>query len=96
MARAYKKIGMKERILFDILLVFLVAYAPYWLYLSALVFGIIVFPIFWESIIFSLFVDFFYGSHSHSGSVFAFPFGIVSSALVIALTPLKERIRNIA
>ncbi|MDB5194158.1 MAG: hypothetical protein JWN50_172 [Parcubacteria group bacterium] len=84
---------MRERILFDIFLFFLVLYAPYWIYLPALILGIILFPLFWESVLFSLFIDYFYGPHTHSGSIFAFPFAIVASLFTLALIPIKESLR---
>ena len=85
---------MRERILYDCLSFFLFLYAPYWLYLPVIFLGIMIFPIFWEGILFSLLVDYFYGPHTHSGSLFAFPFGITASLLILALIPLKERMRS--
>jgi hypothetical protein len=84
---------MRERILYNILLFFLILYAPYWIYLAVIFLGIIIFPLFWESVLFSIFIDFFYGPGTHSGTMFGFPFGIASALLVIALLPFKERFR---
>jgi hypothetical protein len=84
---------MKERILYNILLVFLIIDAPYWLYLPGIFIGIIIFPLFWESVLLSIFVDFYYGLHTHIGSVFAFPFGIVSALLILGMIPIKARFR---
>ncbi len=84
---------MKERILYDAFLFFMVLNAPYWLYLPCIFLGIIIFPLFWESIIFSLFVDFFYGQHTNSGSIFSFPFGLIASLFVLIVMPVKDRFR---
>jgi hypothetical protein len=52
-----------------------------------------VFPFYWEGIILALFVDFFYGPHTFAGTLFAYPFGLVTALLVLAFIPLRERLR---
>jgi hypothetical protein len=84
---------MIERILYGVFLFFLIIYAPFWLYLPAVLFGIIIFPLYFEAIIFSLIVDYYYGPHMHSGTLFSFPFAITSALLILALIHVKERIR---
>jgi hypothetical protein len=84
---------MKERILYDIFIFFLILHAPFWLYLPALVIGIIIFPLYWEAVPFAAFIDFFYGPHTHMGSVFAYPFGLSAAVLVAIFAPIKERLR---
>ncbi len=84
---------MKGRIGYVLACILLTLFTPYWLYLPAIFLGIIVFPLFWESILLSAFIDYYYGPHFSSGILLAFPFSILSVLLVILLSELRERFR---
>lgn len=84
---------MTERVLYGVLLFFLIIYAPYWLYLPAILFGIIIFPLYGEAIVFSLLIDYYYGPYMHLDTLFSFPFAITTALLLLALIHVKERIR---
>lgn len=84
---------MIERTLYTIFVFFLIIYAPYWLYIPAILFGIIIFPVYTESIVLSLIIDYFYGPHIHTGSLFSYPFAITAALIVLASIQLKERFR---
>lgn len=84
---------MNHRLLGTIIVFIAVVAFPYWIYIPVLIVAILMFPFYWEGIIFAFLIDVLYGSFSHTGISFAFPFAIGASILVLALLPLRERIR---
>jgi len=84
---------MSERVLYTILLIFLILYTPYWLYLPAILLGMMLFPLYWESIALCAFIDYYYGARDFAGTPLAFPFAIAAALLLLALVELKERMR---
>jgi hypothetical protein len=71
------------RILFNIIALGLVLVTPFWIYLPALVLGVIVFPLYLEAIIFAELVDVLY-----TGS-----FVMIAALCVMAAAPLREHVR---
>ena len=84
---------MTRRTLVTIIICIAVAVFPYWVYIPALVLAILMFPFYWEGIIFAFLIDVLYGNLSHTGISFVFPFAIFASVLVLVLLPLREQIR---
>lgn len=84
---------MNSRVISDIAVLFLVIYTPYWVYLPFIFACIIVFPLFWEAVLFGLIIDYFYGPHTASGTLFAYPFAVASALITLAFVFIRERLR---
>ena len=69
----------------------LIVAAPYWVYLPAIILGIIFFPLYIEAIFFGLLVDVVYGRPD--AGLLGFPFGIIAAVLVFLAVPLREHLR---
>lgn len=79
------------RITAVIITIFLIFVTPYFVYLPAILFGIIFFPLYLEAIILGLFIDVIYGRPD--AVLLGFPFGILSAILVLFAVPLREYLR---
>ncbi len=69
-----------------------IIFLPYWLYLPLLLGSLIIFPFFWEGILFALFIEALYGREMQLLSLES---SVALSVLIILLVllPLRERIR---
>ena len=85
---------MKNLRLVSTIAVFLsIILLPYWIYLPLTFIAIVLFPVYWEGIVFGFLIDTLYG-----GGVEMFPglfssFSFISFILLIIVVPIKERIR---
>jgi hypothetical protein len=76
-----------------IIIIFIVIIiGPYWLYLPAIILGIIFFPLFLEAIPLALLADILYG-HAGTGLAWGFPFGMIAALAVFLASPLREYLR---
>lgn len=78
---------------FTIIALVFVVIAPYWLYMPIILIGIIIFPLYLESILLSLAVDIFYGGAGHGSLLFGLPFTLISAVFVLFAIPFREYIR---
>ena len=59
---------------------------PYWLYLPILLITMILFPFFWEGILFAFLIDTIYGSGITTA--------VAALIILIALLPFRDRLRT--
>jgi hypothetical protein len=69
----------------------LIVTTPYWMYLPAILLGVIFFPLYIEAIFLGLLIDVVYGRPDVG--LLGFPFGIIAAALVFLAVPLREHLR---
>ena len=62
---------MIKRVLFDLLLLFLIFFVSWWIILVLLAFGVFKFPVYFEAILFGVIIDLLYGT------VVSFGFGVI-------------------
>lgn len=79
------------RITAFILITFLVITAPYYVYLPAILIGIVFFPFYLEAVLFGVMIDVVYGSPN--AMLLGFPFAILASALVLFAVRLRGYLR---
>lgn len=84
---------MKKRGVSLLILLLAIIFLPYWVYLPLLLAAIVIFPIFWEGIIFGLLIDVLYGWGVTSWPSLISPAALVALVLVIILLPVRERLR---
>jgi hypothetical protein len=84
---------MNNRLITSIVLLFLIAVAPFWIYIPALALAAALFPFYVEAVGFGFLIDVLYGTHGQSGISLVFPFALYACALVLLLLPVKERLR---
>lgn len=71
----------------------LVIFAPWWLYVPAIVLCIVFFDFFVEGIVLAFLVDLLYGMRLFHGFLFGFPFTVAAIALVGASIFVREKLR---
>ena len=83
---------MKRSYINTFLILAIIAF-PYWVYIPLVVVTTLYVPFFYESIFFGFLIDVLYGSQTHQGFTFMFPFAILLSILVVALLPIRQYLR---
>ncbi|MBX4199082.1 hypothetical protein KW800_02285 [Candidatus Parcubacteria bacterium] len=81
------------RIAFTIVTLIFILIAPYWLYLPLIVVGVILFPLYLESVGLGLAVDVLYGGAGHGDILFGMPFAFLAAVLTLFAVPLREHLR---
>lgn len=76
---------MTRRIFGSIVVLISILVLPSWIYIPALFIAIIIFPFFWEGLLFALLVDVLYG-----GGV---KIALSALVLLIILVPIRENLR---
>jgi len=76
---------MTKRIIGSIAILISILVLPFWVYLPVLFIAIIIFPFFWEGILFALLVDTVYGSGIETA--------LYALILLIILIPIRENLR---
>ena len=76
---------MTKRIIGSIAILISILVLPFWVYLPVLFIAIIIFPFFWEGILFALLVDTIYGSGIETA--------LYALILLIILIPIRENLR---
>lgn len=74
-------------------LILLVIFAPYWLYLPAILIATVMFPLFVEGIGFGLLLDTLYRPGGDGFFLLDFPLGICATALVVLTPFVRKRLR---
>ena len=76
---------MIRRVLGSTVVLVSILVLPFWVYLPVLFIAIIIFPFFWEGILFALLVDTIYGSGIETA--------LYALILLIILIPIRENLR---
>ena len=76
---------MIRRVLGSTVVLVSILVLPFWVYLPVLFIAIIIFPFFWEGILFALLVDTVYGSGIETA--------LYALILLIILIPIRENLR---
>ncbi len=84
---------MKKRLVALLMLLLAIIFLPYWVYLPLLLAAILVFPVFWEGILFGLLIDVLYGWGVTAWPSLISPAALSALVLVIILLPVRERLR---
>lgn len=82
---------MRKRVLTSLILFIAILFLPYWAYLPLLLLAIVIFPVFWEGILFGFLIDALYGQSLEAP--FFSPIALTALILVIIIMPVRERIR---
>ena len=82
-----------KRLIATSVILFSILFLPYWVYLPLLVLAIVIFPFYWEAILFALFIDAVFGEGTAFNSSFIFSTTSLALILVIASIPMRERLR---
>ena len=78
----------------SLIIIFLtVVFLPYWIYIPLLLSAMIFFPFFWEGIIFAFLIEALYGRGVVSFAELLSPAALVAMLILIALLPVRERLR---
>lgn len=81
------------RVGYTILLLIFVLSTPFWIYMPAILLGIILFPLYVEAIFFGLLIDTIYGGGSGINIFFRYIFGLGAAILVLFVAPLRSYLR---
>ena len=77
---------MKRRTLGYIVILISILVLPYWAYLPVLFVAILLFPFFWEGLLFAFLIDTLYGTGLETV--------IVALVVLIILLPFRDRLRT--
>ena len=84
---------MKKRLSGLLILLLAIIFLPYWVYLPLLLVAIVIFPVFWEGVLFGLLIDVLYGWGVTAWPSLISPVALSALLLVIILLPVRERLR---
>jgi len=84
---------MTSRILGYIIVFLSILILPYWIYLPILLVTIIVFPFFWEGLVFAMIIDAIYGRGAGFTSTLISPVTLAALAVLIILIPFQKSLR---
>lgn len=76
-----------------IILFLSVVLLPHWLYLPLIGAAMVFFPLYWEGIFFALMIDVLYGGGVGTNSWMLSPMAFAATLILIALLPVRERLR---
>lgn len=83
----------KQRLGASLLILLSIIFLPYWIYLPVLLAGIIIFPMFWEGVVFGLLIDVLYGWGITAPPSLISPMALVALVFIVVLFPVREHIR---
>lgn len=83
---------MTRRILGSVIILFSILFLPYWIYVPALFLAVVLFPFYWEGILFSFLIDIFYTSGIEA-PYFISSFALIVLIILILLLPFRENLR---
>ena len=86
----------KNRIIATVIIFLSIVFLPYWVYVPLLFLAIIFFPFFWEGVLYGFLIDAIYGEIALSFGGVLTSYGFWSVIVLMALLPIKQRIRNYA
>lgn len=76
----------KERLIATSIILIAILFLPHWIYLPLIGGACILFPLYWEAIVFGFLIDALYGTGT-------LRLAILAAALLLALLPVRERLR---
>lgn len=85
---------MIQRILGSVIVLISILVLPYWIYLPILFMAIILFPFFWEGVLFGFLIDTIYASGVETFSLLLSPSALSALIILIVLLPLRESLRS--
>ncbi len=85
---------MTRRVISYGALFLLIIVAPYWLYLGALFVAVLIFPLYWEAIIFAILINTLYSANSGILAALTAPLLLVTLGMLILLLPIKSYLRT--
>ena len=85
---------MTIRIISSIVVLLSILLLPYWIYVPLLVVAIIMFPFFWEGILYGFLIEILYGGSTTALALLSSPFAILALVLILILPPIRARIRS--
>lgn len=83
---------MNKRIISYFILALAILFLPYWIYLPLLLAVIIIWPFYWEGLIFSLVIDFVYGRGLMLWPP-RFSVTVIVLIILIIMLPIRSRLR---
>ena len=83
---------MNKRIFSYLILIPSIIFLPYWVYVPLLILAIVIWPFYWEALIFSLLIDFVYGRGITWWPI-SFSITLLALLLLVAMLPLRSRLR---
>lgn len=84
---------MEFRLTTSLTLLFAIIFLPFWVYLPILLASIIVFPLYWEGMVFAFLIDILYGLGVPGISGLLSSMSFWALAVLIVLLPVRARIR---
>lgn len=81
------------RILASFIILISILILPYWVYLPIILIFMVIFPFFWEAIVFGFLIDVFYGGGVRGLPSFVSPLALLALVLIFVLAPIQERLR---
>ena len=85
---------MTRRIIGSVLILIFIFVMPYWIYIPFLFIGIILFPFFWEGIVFVFLIDVVYGGTVETFANFISPLAVFVLIALIVMLPVRESLRS--
>lgn len=76
----------RERLIATGTILLAILFLPYWIYLPLIGAAMILFPLYWEAIVFGFLIDTLYGTGT-------LRFAVIATVLLLALLPVRERLR---
>lgn len=80
---------MNKRLILDITAFICILFLPYWVYLPVLLVNTILFPFYWEGIMFGVLIDAIFGPARFS----IYSVGLAMLLLNVILLPIRSRLR---
>ena len=87
---------MTRRVLGSLAVLISILVLPYWIYIPSLFIAVLVFPFFWEGILFALFINIIYGDEAGIMSLLLSPLVLSVLFALIAILLLRKNFRSYA
>ena len=84
---------MNRRITLTLIILALLVFAPYWVYLPALIIAILITPLYWEAIPLSHLITVLYGPHEGVLNIATSLYPALILVVLVVSIPIRERVR---
>ena len=84
---------MINRLVSYFIILLLILFTPYWIYIPVLLLAILVFPFFWEGVLFALLIDTLYGYGGGTLEALRSILPLVTLGVVLVLIPIHNNLR---
>ena len=85
---------MTRRILGSVVIFVSILFLPYWVYIPVLFIGAVLFPFFWEGILFAFLVNVLHGGEMKIFPSLVSPLALSLLVALILLLPVRENLRS--